>query len=272
MVEVQVERIGDYAILGLLGSGAMGAVYRARHVTSGAIVALKTLHADGEASLPAMRREVHALSALDHPGIVSIVEVGQSDGLPWYAMELIEGTTLRVRRGAPVDDVLALVRQLCAPLSYLHGEGLVHRDLKPANILLRADSGEPVLVDFGLSLRYRDNEGRDRLEWSHAGAGTLAYMSPEAIAGEQLDARADLYGLGCILYELLTGVPPFDDDTADAIIAGHLHRDPQPPSTHRDGLPTALDELVLGLLAKRRRERIGYAEDVAVCARRDGRR
>ena len=291
------EPIGPYQLLGVLGSGTMGAVYRARHQDSGRVVALKTIHAADEGLLPAMRREVLALAQLHHPGIVTVVGVGTERGFPWYAMELIEGPTLRDYRQAlwsqqpaspgeapseapevvpskapseapavvpskALKVVLSVARRLCITLAYLHGEGLVHRDLKPSNVVLR-DGVSPVLVDFGVSAWLGSASGREALEQHHANAGTLAYMSPEALRGEALDARADLYSFGCILYELLCGAPPFTGKRFNEIISGHLKRPPVPPSQHVPRLPAVLDELVLGLLAKSPQERIGYAADVA---------
>ncbi len=232
------ERIGPYRILGLLGEGGMGVVYRATHIESGELVALKTVHTSNERMLASIRREIHALSRLQHPGVVRIVGEGVHDALPWYAMELLEGLTLlrfaRSRwsaalataatlagdqsghnitgvdmsgeiesdaraevlkarlppdamRGQPaaaghLPEVLSLVRRLCAPLAFLHGEGIVHRDLKPENVFIR-QGDVPVLVDFGLVATFEGHAGRDSLELAGATMGTPAYMAPEQIRG-----------------------------------------------------------------------------------------
>jgi serine/threonine protein kinase/predicted ATPase len=331
--------LSHYRLLEPLGRGSMGLVYRAEDQRSGRLVALKTVAVPYQGLLSSIRREIEALSRIRHPGIVRILESGTSEGMPWYAMELLEGQTLR-RWGQGVTDeaetaderwwtqsleanaltpsprsegdgpvdrpaarflsplgseargerragsqeakdsgggslvaVLTVVRRLCGPLAYLHGEGLVHRDLKPDNVVLRAASREraapapwPVLVDFGLSAP--SGPGREALQLDSGAAGTPLYMAPEQIRGEPLDARADLYALGCILYELLTGRPPFVGRSAGELLRKHLEDEPIPPSrlapeveAHPDG--PRLDALVLRLLAKSPRERIGYADDVA---------
>src|SRR5262245_5673300 len=229
--------LGPYETIEPIGKGGMGVVYRARHRVSGEHVALKTVAIPRPGLLACIRREIHALSRLDHPGIVRIHDHGVEAGIPWYAMELVEGPTLRehalLLRGASGDGgptlrfapgatgatapvaarapeaaggallpLLGVVESVCHALAFLHGEGLVHRDLKPENIVLRAD-GTAVLVDFGLLATFHAPQGRDALEISGDVLGTIAYMSPEQSRGEMVDARSDLYGLGCILYELV---------------------------------------------------------------------
>jgi serine/threonine protein kinase/predicted ATPase len=327
--------IGPYRILEALGHGGMGVVYRGRHHRTGEVVAVKTVRAPNESLLRSLRREIHALARIRHPGIVQIVDEGTQDGLPWYAMELLEGrplslhvagrraamagslqasvassgtaatqdpevlspgwwtqsrlsserdpreeagdsvrsgqgsTPAAVRAGSgsvldsgPWIEGLTLVRRLCAPLAFLHGEGIVHRDLKPENILIRPD-GMPVIVDFGLLARFGGAASRESLEIAGAAVGTVAYMAPEQIRGELVDARADLYALGCILYELITGRPPFVGATAEELYAAHLEGEVVPPSALVAEAPSRLDALVLRLLAKRPRERLGHADDVA---------
>jgi eukaryotic-like serine/threonine-protein kinase len=263
--DTAVQAIGPYRVLSVLGRGAMGAVYRARHVQGGRLVALKTVEIHTEALVPTIRREVHALARLRHPGIVRILDSGSDRGVPWYAMELIKGATLRqywTSLGpAAGPRRLGVFHGLCQALAYLHGEGLVHRDLKPDNVLVRAD-GTPVLVDFGVASDFGGKASRESLALEGTSAGTPLYMAPEQIRGESLDARVDLYALGCMIYELLTGQPPFTG-SAWEVRQGHLERAPEPPSRlARDASPE-MDELVLRLLAKDPRRRIGYAADVA---------
>lgn len=160
-----------------------------------------------------------------------------------------------------LKTVLSLIRQLCVPLSYIHGEGLVHLDLKPDNILIRR-SGLPVLLDFGLATVVRSTQGRDALGLRAGGAGTVRYMAPEQINGDLVDARADMYALGCILYQLLTGQVPFPGPSAAETIFGQLNLKPLPPSSLVAGIPLEVDELVLRMLAKKPRDRIGYAQDI----------
>ncbi|MFT3775749.1 MAG: protein kinase [Minicystis sp.] len=309
------ETIGPYRIHRALGRGGMGVVYRAEHRDTGERVALKTVRLADQAMLSSMRREIHALRQLQHPGVVRIVAEGVDDGLPWYAMELLQGKTLHDHnavqwRGGATDGLtttmaapdaataelpgsgpvstpgaerdsdsgpisrgpraaggslqgtLTLVRGVCDTLAFVHGMGLVHRDLKPDNVFIR-DDGTPVLVDFGLALAASGARGHDRLEVTGRPMGSPAYMSPEQIRGELLDARADLYALGCMLYESVTGRVPFEG-TVQMVIAQHIHKLPQPPSELVAGLPAALEQLILALLQKRPQDRIGYADDVAV--------
>lgn len=281
----------------------MGLVWRARHAETGILAAVKTLGAPDERRAAAVRREIAALAAIDHPGIVRVLDHGVSDGMPWLAMELVAGPTMRVALpvdvtggstlGASADTMvlddleadapapraqrvavtsgallprLTLARRLCSPLAFLHGEGLIHRDVKPDNVIVRED-GTPVLVDFGLAVA--QGEGREVLAGEAVRAGTIAYMAPEQVAGEPVDARADLYALGCVLFELVTGRPPYDGD-AMAIAHAHLRGSPTRPSELVDGVPEALDALILKLLARDPRDRPGTAEAVAVVLARLG--
>ena len=293
--------LGPYRIVGRIGQGSFGVVYEGRHATSGQAAAIKTLSAPDPASLWDMRREVQTLARIRHPGIVRILDEGLGDATPWYAMELLDGPTLRrwvpsrestpasggdwwtlrlrdlpegsapARAVSPISErsgeqggdlsSLHLVAKLCRTLAYLHGEGLVHRDLKPENVVVRDDDW-PVVVDFGLVEQFAGKESRDSLSsWSVG--GTAAYLAPEQWRGTRVDARADLYSLGCILYELLTGRPPFVGATVWKVLEAHAEEEPTPPSRLVPDLPVALDDLVLSLLAKRPRDRVGHADDVA---------
>ncbi|MBL8621627.1 MAG: protein kinase [Myxococcales bacterium] len=306
--------IGGFEIVGPLGRGGMGVVYRARDPRTGRGVALKTVTWAGEGALAALRREILALSAIRHPGVVAIVAEGIASDRPWYAMELIEGRSLRAVlaahwRGAagsapivlatdatlaprpagdgpavdaaddgdaadelpppspdapPIADLarwLEPFARLCAPLAQIHAAGIVHRDLSPDNVIVRPD-GAPVLVDFGLASAFRRG-GREALSIGGTIVGTTHYMAPEQVRGEVVDARADLYALGCMIYEAVTGRPPFAGASPHAVLAHHLYDQPLPPSAHDPALPAWLDGLVLALLAKAPRDRIGYAQDVA---------
>ncbi|MBI2568924.1 MAG: protein kinase [Candidatus Schekmanbacteria bacterium] len=330
-----MKAIGPYRILEPLGKGGMGVVWRAEHNETGAVVALKTVRVPDEAQLQSIRREIHALARLRHPGIVRIVDEGLNDGLPWYAMDLLEGQTLRLwwrelqpsegpQEGHPVNAatatqggnpaetaslalpsravasapasvpdatpgngntrsgtpravsldqlrtrVLSIIRRLCAPLAYLHGEGLVHRDLKPENVLV-SSAGVPVLMDFGLAACFGGPLSREALEVDLGISGTLSYMAPEQARGERLDARADLYALGCILYEGLTGRTPFTGLGQREMLAAHISAQPLPPSKLANGLPPELDDLVMRLLSKEPRHRLGHAEDVGAALGRLG--
>jgi serine/threonine protein kinase/tetratricopeptide (TPR) repeat protein len=163
---------------------------------------------------------------------------------------------------------LGLLQRVCETLAFLHGEGVIHRDLKPTNIFVR-QGGEPVLVDFGLAEDVSGVTGREQIELSQRISGSPSYMSPEQIQGDPLDARSDLYSLGCILYELLTGQPPFAGSRTQAI-QGHLERHPQIPSSLAANVPPELDALTVGLLTKNQAERLGYAETVGQVLARSG--
>ena len=289
------QRFGPYSVVAPIGAGGMGVVYRTVHVDTGAEAAVKTVNVRDARYLASLRREIAALARLEHPGIVPILDHGLERGVPWYAMELLSGQTLRAwarrRRaesvtaagpsesglaitetGGPVpageatgprtqldrallDEHLALALALARTLAFLHGEGIVHRDLKPGNVFVLPDK-RPVLVDFGLSARFAS--GRDVLELSDPW-GTLAYMAPEQVRGRQVDARADLYALGCILYELLTGHVPTTD--RDAVLSP-VKRAPS-PDLLADGVPDELSRLVMRLLEPDPRARLGYASEVA---------
>ncbi|AUX43989.1 protein kinase [Sorangium cellulosum] len=164
--------------------------------------------------------------------------------------------------GGKLAEALALIREVCEPLSFLHGAGIVHRDLKPANIFIR-ESGAPVLVDFGLVFRCAGAVGREVIDVAGPVIGTVTYMSPEQIRGQILDARSDLYALGCILYEVVASRPPFINSSRNGVLLEHLTMTPVPPSMLVDGVPPELDALVLHLLEKEPRHRLGHADDVA---------
>lgn len=305
--------IGPYRIVEPLGRGAMGVVYRARHVGSERAVALKTVRVPSPRLLESIRREVHALTRIRHPGVVRIVDNGVHRGRPWYAMDLLEGESLRrfgeriwsryrlpwvevskteglsetdavgseparteaeprpVARGrrpnemlpAAADElatVIRIIRRVCATLAFLHGEGFVNCDLKPENVQLV--EGRPVIIDFGLSAHHPGGSGREALEAQRGGAGTIPYMSPEQIRGEFLDARSDLYSVGCLLYELVTGQPPFAGPPR-VVLAHHLFSEPTSPSELVSGVPESLQRLILKLLAKDQADRFGHADEVA---------
>ncbi|MFN7972960.1 MAG: serine/threonine-protein kinase [Acidobacteriota bacterium] len=265
------ERFGPYRTIERLGRGGMGVVYRARHDASGREVALKTVALPDATLLGAMRREIEALAEIRHPGIVTILEVGVDEGTPWYAMELHEGKTLHAharseRDAGSIVDLLTIVRRICPALAYLHGEGMLHLDLKPANILVRPD-GRPLLIDFGLAVPLSGGRAREALTTHALLQGTAAYMAPEQTAGESLDARTDLYALGCILFELLTGSVPFASPSRIEMMERRRIEDPPPPSALRAGLPAVLDRLLLGLLARP----AGGSDRACRCGRRRAR-
>ena len=375
--------IGPYRLLEPIGRGGMGVVFRAEHAATGELVALKTVDVSDPGLISSIRREIHALRRVEHPGVVRIVDEGVEDGLPWYAMELLEGRTLRDHNIArwrnhttldllsladaetcpslrPVDSrgskahilsgsktdplldkteslppgwtstgsappslappsltapssaapssaaqgsaipssvapssaastqsahgrprpfqkaaggelaqALRLFRALCEPLAFIHGLGLVHRDLKPENVFVREAGGDgspgaPVLFDFGLAMQF-EAKGRNALQLQFGGKpmGSPSYMAPEQIRKDLVDARADLYALGCMLYEAVTGEVPFVGPGSALVLSMHLYAAAVPPSELVEGVPPELDALILRLLQKRPEDRLGYAEDVA---------
>lgn len=261
-------KLGPYHIEAVLAHGSMGVVYAGTHEATGVRAAVKTVGAPKADKLRQIRREIRALTRLHHPGVVRILDDGVEHGRPWYAMELLEHPTLAVwGKERHHDEKLGLIWRLCETLAYVHGEGVLHRDLKPRNILVTG-RGLPVLVDFGLVGHVGLATGREVLDETRI-AGSIAYMAPEQIAGDLLDPRTDLYAVGCILYELLTGHVPFEGNVRE-VVEQHRHRNPRPPSERMDGISPALDRLVLRLLAKQPRDRIAYATDVASALERLG--
>jgi eukaryotic-like serine/threonine-protein kinase len=235
-----------------LGAGGMGVVYRAYDQRLRRAVALKFLlpHYNLDTSAKTrFLREAHAAAALDHPNLCPLYEVGTTeDGCLFLAMPLYEGETLRARmtREGPMlaHDALNTARQIADGLRAAHAAGIVHRDLKPGNVMVLAD-GTVRILDFGLA------KARDQSVTETGGVfGTVSYMSPQQIRGEKVDERADLWALGIVLYEMLTGMKPFDGDEKFAIAHAILHDQPRLPSTHRRDMPAALEALLLRLLQK----------------------
>jgi eukaryotic-like serine/threonine-protein kinase len=253
----------------------MGVVYRAEHVTTHRAVAVKTVRAASEGQLHGIRREIRALAKIDHRGVVRILDEGVEGGVPWYAMELLVGRTLRQQRrsdsvpifrrrasiaAGELIDQLTIFRALCAPLAYVHGEGIVHCDLKPDNVFL-AGGRRPVLVDFGLTSRFGVALSREVLDVEPF-MGTAEYMAPEQWERSPVDARTDLYALGCMLFEAITGTPPWVGNRPE-LSRAHTSEGAPRASERTAGVPSELDQLLLGLLAKKPRDRIGHAEEVA---------
>ncbi|HEY1380903.1 MAG TPA: protein kinase, partial [Gemmataceae bacterium] len=240
-----------YVVLAELGRGGMGVVYKARHLRLGRVVAVKMLPPEG--SDPAwearLRREAEALARVQHANIVQVFEVGTCDGRPFLALEYVAGGTLADRlRDGPIRpvEVARLIRTAAAAAHAAHEAGVVHRDLKPANILIAADD-QPKLTDFGLAKRL------DQAAVSRTGemVGTPAYMAPEQAAGRgELGPAADVYALGAILYECLTGRPPFQADTPFSVLTQVASADPIQPSRLRPGIPRDLEAVCLKCLEK----------------------
>ena len=240
---------GRYQLGDEIGRGGMGVVYRGSDALLGRSVAIKCLHAPALDARVRRRflREARAAARLDHPHIVALHEIGEDDGVAFLIMEMLEGPTLRQQPPERLADGLAVCRQLALALAHAHARGIVHRDIKPENVVVV--SRDPVrvkLLDFGLAAV----QGASRQTRDGAVLGTFTYLAPEQALGAEPDGRADLYALGVVLYELVTGRPPFTGASAQAVLAQHLRAAPEPPRRRRPELPEALDALVLQLLAK----------------------
>jgi serine/threonine-protein kinase len=243
---------GRYVLGEVLGTGGMATVWRARDEVLGRDVAVKVLspqYAADPEFLARFEREARHAAGLSHPRLVTVFDCGAEETMPFIVMELVAGPTLRHvldQAGMlPVGDAVGIAAAVCEALEVAHAAGLVHRDIKPANIVL-ADGGEVKVLDFGIAKA----DGRGGATRTQAVLGTAAYLSPEQAAGDPAGPQSDLYALGCVLFEMLTGTPPFSADTPVGLAYRHVHDDPGPPSARRPGLPGRLDQITGRLLAK----------------------
>jgi serine/threonine-protein kinase len=251
------EELAGYKIEAVAGRGGMGVVFRAEHLPLSRIVALKVLTADlaGNRSFPArFVREAQTAARLDHPNIVPVFDAGEVETLLYIAMKYIDGVDLghvldAEERLSPQRTV-DLLADIADALDISHGAGLVHRDVKPGNVLV--DNVRSYLTDFGLTKRIAS---RTALTAAGRTVGTAAYLAPEQIRGQDVDARTDCYAFGCVLYECLTGDVPFTRDTDMAVLWAHLEQDPDPPSSRVAELPRELDAVFAQALAKRKEDR-----------------
>jgi eukaryotic-like serine/threonine-protein kinase len=264
---------GRYQVTGTLGHGGMGTVYEAEQLGLERYVALKVLHphvARTPGAAARFQREAWLLARLKHPGAVHVFDHG-ADGEDLYlAMERVFGTplheVLETHGPLEVKAAVEMVAQVLEVLDAAHGLGIVHRDLKPSNVMRVGELSAPSVkvLDFGLAALIHE-EQHSRLTGSGQVLGTPAYMSPEQCRGEPLDARADLYSVGCLLHELLVGRAPFGDSPAVEVMSGHLYRPPPPVRQLQPerGIPEALETLVLACLAKDKAQRPARARELA---------
>lgn len=276
-----------YEVGDLIGRGGMAEVHRGYDTRLSRTVGIKILRGDlaqDATFLARFRREAQSAAALNHPSIVSVYDTGEeivesSSGteipLPYIVMELVKGRTvaslLEGHDPVPIGEAVQIVVGVLSALEYSHREGIIHRDIKPGNIMLTTD-GKVKVMDFGIARAITDSAAT--MTQTNSVVGTAQYLSPEQARGEVVDARSDLYSTGCVLYELLTGKPPFVGDSAVAVAYQHVSETPQPASQLAPDIPDSIDRVVMKALAKNRDDRyqtaVEFREDLLAAARGEG--
>ncbi len=256
------QTVGDYRIIEVIGSGGMGTVYKVQHLISDRIEAIKVILPDliGTSELAdRFVREIRVQARLSHPNIASLLNAFRLENQLLMVMEYVDGTTLhaRLRHGGiePAESV-EIVLQVLSALAYAHSQGVVHRDIKPANIVL-TNSGIAKLMDFGIARSLSDKQ----LTQTGAAVGSVYYMSPEQVQGAPVDGRSDLYSLGIVLYEMVTGARPITGDSSWAVMNAHLNQIPRSPATLNANLPALLSLAILKAIEKKPADRFQSASE-----------
>ncbi|MFB3739284.1 MAG: Stk1 family PASTA domain-containing Ser/Thr kinase, partial [Candidatus Velamenicoccus archaeovorus] len=256
---------GRYRVEEELGRGGMAKVFKGTDQVLGRPVAIKVLSphfAEDLNFVARFRREAQAAARLNHPNLVGVYDTGSDDGVHYIVMEYVDAKTLAdyLAGGGRImpDRAIELAEAVCRALSVAHTHGVIHRDVKPANIMV-TPRGEVKVTDFGIA---RMTEGGDTVAQTAAVLGTASYLSPEQARGEPVDPRTDIYSLGVVLYEMVTGQPPFSGDTPVAVASKHVLEQPKPPSKLNADVPPALDAVIMKALAKNRANRYQTAEEM----------
>lgn len=266
---------GRYEVRSMIGRGGMAQVHLGFDTRLSRVVAIKMLRTDlarDSIFQTRFRREAQAAASLNHPNIVAVYDTGEEDvttpdgstvSVPYIVMEYVEGHTVRdlLAGGAPVpiDEAVEIISGVLSALEYSHVHGLVHRDIKPGNIML-TNIGKIKVMDFGIARALTDSQAT--MTQTNAVVGTAQYLSPEQAHGDPVDARSDIYSTGCVLFELLTGQPPFKGDSAVAVAYQHVSEIPPKPSSITSDVPDSIDRVVLKALAKNRDDRYSSAEEM----------
>ena len=258
------EFIGPYKVLQIIGMGGMGVIYKALQEPLNRVVALKVLPPQFCNNDEVSRRfeiEAKAISLLQHQNIVNIYEYGCADGFRYFAMQFVDGDNLSAvihhKKTMPMHDVIDFSKQICRGLRYAHAQNVVHRDIKPHNILIDKENVVR-LTDFGIAKIF----SMGAITMTGVSMGTPEYMSPEQAEGSQVDAQADIYSLGIVMYEMLTKKPPFIANNQIAVAYKHVHEMPVPPSVKRRDTPKRLELIVLKAMKKKKAERYASAAEM----------